>query len=358
MAQIDEILKIAKERGASDLHLCPGLAPLVRVNGELIPLTEERLARDGLQLMLFDLADAPARARFEQTREAEFTYEVPEVVRVRCNLYEQARGIAGALRLLPIGIPTPEELRLPGHVADLVLRPCGLVVVSGLPGSGRTSTLAALVDHVNRNLCCHIVTLEDPVEFRQPSRSSLVNQREVGRHTPGLAMGVRTALHGNADVVVTCEPRTVEDLEVLLDAATGTLVLTTLAASSAARAVARMLDTFPVEGQARAASLLADSLVAVLCQRLLPRADHSGRVLALEILAGTPTATTLIRERRTAQLDTLLRNTSEGGMQSMDEAVQVLVRSGVVAADDAAARPTDSEPPGTEVSDTGMSAAA
>ena len=213
MAQIDDILKLAQERGASDLHLSPNTAPMARVNGEIVPLTDQRISRDALQLMLFEIAEPAARVRFEQAKEVGFAYELQGVLRVRCSLYEQLRGIAGAFRLLPAGIPSLDDLGLPRSVGDLVTQPCGLVVVCGPAGSGRSSTLAALVDHVNRRLCCHIVTLEDPIEFKHACHSSLVDQREIGRHTPGLAQGVHAALHEDADVIATGEPQGAEEME-------------------------------------------------------------------------------------------------------------------------------------------------
>jgi twitching motility protein PilT len=339
MAQIDDILRLAQERGASDLHLSPNAAPMARVNGEVVPLADERISRDALQLMLFEIAEPTTRARFEQTKEAGFAYELPNVVRVRCSLYEQSRGMSAAFRLLPSGVPSIADLGLPGGAGELVTRPRGLVVVCGPAGSGRSSTLAALVDHVNRTRCCHIVTLEDPIEFKHTCHSSLVDQREIGRHTLGLARGVRAALHEDTDVIATGEPPDSEAMEAVLNAAAGRLMLLTLTAASATHAVDTMIDVFPAERRPRAATMLAESLVAVLHQRLLPRVDRPGRVLALELLLGTPATAALIREQRTAQLDTLLRNSARDGMQCMDDAVLALERDGIVAAGGASARP-------------------
>lgn len=358
MAQIDDILRLAQARGASDLHLSPNAAPLARVNGEVVPLTDERISRDALQLMLFEIAEPAARARFEQTKELGFAYELPNVVRVRCSLYEQARGMAGAFRLLPAGIPSLDDLGLPTRLGALVSGPRGLLVVSGPAGSGRSSTLAALVDHVNRTRCCHIVTLEDPIEFRHACHSSLVDQREIGRHTPGLARGVRAALHEDADVIAAGEPQDAETMETVLNAASGRLVLLTLTAASAAHAVDAMIAVFPAERRPRVATMLAESLVAVLRQRLLPRADRPGRALALELLLGTPAAAALIREQRTAQLDTLLRNSARDGMQCMDDAVLALERDGIVAAGDAAAGTAGWAPRSAATGNEGLSEAA
>jgi twitching motility protein PilT len=358
MAQIDDILRLAQERGASDLHLCPNAAPMARVNGEVVPLAEERISRDALQLMLFEIAEPATRARFEQTKEAGFAYELANVVRVRCSLYEQSRGMSGAFRLLPAGVPSIAGLGLPRSTGELMTRPRGLVVVCGPVGSGRSSTLAALVDHVNRTRCCHIVTLEDPIEFKHTCHSSLVDQRELGRHTLGLARGVRAALHEDTDIIATGEPPDAEAMEAVLNAASGRLVLVTLTASSAAHAVDAMIDVFPAERRPRVATMLAESLVAVLRQRLLPRADHAGRVLALELLLGTPAAATLIREQRTAQLDTLLRNSARDGMQCMDDAVLALERDGIVAAGSADARTAGPAPQSAAAGDQELSEAA
>ena len=305
MAQIDDLLKLAVERGASDLHLSPGSPALARLNGAIVPLGTEPLARDALQLMLLEIADPGARARFEKTSEADFAYELPGVIRARCSLYEQARGIGGALRLLPLEIPSCHELGLPPEAVDLVDRPFGLVILSGPPGSGRTCTEAALVDALNRTECRHIVTLEAPIEFRHASRKSLVDQREIGRHTPTLAQGLRAALHADADVMAVCEPRTTEAIELALEAASGRLVLLTWTATSAARALGGLLAGFSGEARARVAALIAETLVAVLGHRLVPRADGPGRTLALELLVGTPEVAALVREQRIAELDAL-----------------------------------------------------
>jgi twitching motility protein PilT len=336
MAQIDEILKLAHERGASDLHLSPGSPPMVRLNGEVVPLADERLPRDGLQLMLLEIADAAARDRFEQTRETDFAYELAGVVRARCSLFEQSRGVAGALRLLPLAIPSCEDLGLPGDIVNLVQRPLGLVVISGPPGSGRSNTVAALVEYVNQRQCRHVITLEAPIEFRHASRNSLVDQRQIGHHTPSLAQGLRAALRADADLIAACEPRDPEALELALDAASGRLVFLCWTASSAVRTVSGMLVAFSDDRRERAAALLAESLAGVLCHRLLPRADRSGRVLALEVLAGTPSVTPLIREQRMAPLEALLQSSASPGMQSMDAAVRALVQAGMVTEQDAA----------------------
>jgi len=330
MAQIDDLIRQARQRGASDLHLCPNAVPMARVDGEVVPLGDQRISRDALHLMLFEIADAAVQARFEQTREAGLAYELAGVARVRGHLYEQARGTAGAFRLLSAGIPSLEGLGLPPRVGELVTRPCGLILVSGPAGSGRSTTLAALVDHVNRTLCCHIVTLEDPIEFKHACHCSLVDQREVGRHTPSLARGLRAALRADADVIAAAEPSGAEALEAILEAAASRLVLATVTAADAASAVEAVLDGAPDEARGRAAGRLAAALVAVMHHRLLRRADRPGRVLALELLLGTPAVAALIREQRTAQLDTLLRNGAKDGMQCMDDAVRALQEAGIV----------------------------
>jgi twitching motility protein PilT len=337
MARIDEILKLVMEQGASDLHLTTGSPPMVRLHGDLVPIPYEPMPKDVLQLLLFEIMDAPIRARFDQVKDVDFAYEVPGVVRVRCNIYEQARGVAGAFRILPSQILTLEQLGLPTHLADLLDMPRGLIVVTGPPGTGKSSTLAALVDQINRTRRKHILTIEDPIEFRHHNRESLVTQREVGRNTPSFAQALRGALREDPDVIMVGEMRDLETMSLAITAAaTGQLVFATLHTMSAAQTVDRILDSFQDDRQTQVRLMLAESLKAVLAQRLLKRADGHGRALALEILIGTPAAASLIRERKTFQLGSIIQTGRRDGMQTMDDAVIALVRAGAVTPEDAA----------------------
>jgi twitching motility protein PilT len=337
MAKIDAILKLVKQQGASDLHLTTGSPPMVRINGEIVPIPYEQLTPEVIRVLLFELMDPELRARFDRERDVDFSYDVPGVLRLRCNIYEQSRGLAGAFRLLSNSILTLEQLGLPAHVARFVELQRGLVLVTGPPGTGKSSTLAAMVDHINRTQPKHILTLEDPIEFRHQNLRSLVTQREVERHTPSFAQGLKAALREDPDVILVGEMRDPETIALAISAAaTGQLVLGTLATMSAAQTVDRILDSFDGERQTQVRHMMAESLKAVLAQRLIRRANGTGRVLALEILSGTPTVAALIRDRKTFQLPSLIQTGRGEGMQSMDDALLTLVRGGVVTAEDAA----------------------
>ena len=337
MARIDAILKAVKEQGASDLHLTTGSPPMVRVHGELTAISDEALTRETCELLLFEIMDAAVRARFDQAKDVDFSYEVPGVVRARCNLFEQSHGPAGAFRILPGEILSLEQLGLPASLTRLTELQRGLIVVTGPPGSGKSSTLAALVDHINRTQKKHILTIEDPIEYRHANRQCLVTQREVGRNTPSFARALHGALRADPDVIMVGEMRDVETMALAMTAAaTGQLVFATLHTMSAPQTVDRILDSFDGERQSQARLMLSESLKGVLAQRLLRRADGRGRVLALEVLVGTPAVASLIREKKTFQLGSVIQTGRREGMQTMDEALLQLVRDGVVAAEEAA----------------------
>jgi twitching motility protein PilT len=331
MARIDAIFKLVREQGASDLHMTTGAPPMVRINGEITPIPYEELTREVNELLLFEIMDPAVRARYEDAKDVDFSYEVPGVMRVRCNIYEQSQGVAGAFRMLPNQIPTLEQLGLPDPVQALTELPRGLVVVTGPPGSGKSSTLAALLDRLNRTRRRHILTIEDPIEFRHQNRGSLVTQREVGRNTPSFAQALRGALREDPDVIMVGEMRDPETMALTLSAAaTGQLVFATLHTMSATQTVDRILDSFDGERQAQVRLMLAESLKGVLAQRLLPRADGRGRALAVEILLGNGAVASLIRDRKTFQLATVMQTGRREGMRSMDDAVMALVRGGTV----------------------------
>ena len=344
MARIDAILNLVKEQGASDLHMSAGSPPIVRINGEMMPVPYERLTPEISELLLFEIMDPKTRARYDTDKDVDFSYEIPGVVRVRCNIYEQSRGVAGAFRILPNGVPTFEQLGLPESVTKLAELQRGLVVVTGPPGTGKSSTLAALVNHINRTQRKHILTLEDPIEFRHENQQSLVTQREIGRNTPSFVQGLHGALREDPDVIMVGELRDAETMALALTAAsTGQLVFATLHTMSAAQTVDRILDSFEGERQAQVRLMLSESLKAVLAQRLIRRKDGTQRALALEILVSTQPVQALIREKKTFQLASVIQTGRKDGMQAMDESVLNLVRTGAIDPADAAPHLSDRE---------------
>jgi len=337
MARLDAILRLVQEQGASDLHMTTGAPPMVRINGEITPIPYEELTREINEMLLYEIMDPATRARFEENKDVDFSYEVPGVVRVRCNIYEQSKGVAGAFRILPSQILSFDQLGLPPGVTKLTEMGRGLVLVTGPPGTGKSSTLAALIDHINRSQKKHILTIEDPIEFRHVNQQCLITQREVGRNTPSFAKALHAALREDPDVIMLGEMRDVETMSLAMTAAaTGQLVFATLHTMSATQTVDRILDSFDGERQAQARLMLSESLRGVLAQRLLRRADGRGRALALEVLVGTPAVSALVREKKTFQLASVIQTGRKDGMQSMDEALFQLVRDGVVSPTDAA----------------------
>jgi twitching motility protein PilT len=337
MARIDAILKLVKQQGASDLHLTTGSPPMVRINGQIVPVPYEELTADVIQVLLYELMDPELRARYERDKDVDFSYEVPGALRLRCNIYEQSRGMAGAFRLLPNQIMTVEQLGLPAHISRFAELQRGLVLVTGPPGSGKSSTLAAMIDHINRTQAKHVLTLEDPIEYRHANRKSLITQREIARNTPTFAQGLKAALREDPDVILVGEMRDAETMALAITAAaTGQLVLGTLHTMSASQTVDRILDSFDGERQTQVRLMLAESLKCVLAQRLIRRADDAGRVLALEILSATTAVASLIREKKTFQLPSVIQTGKKEGMQTMDESILALARSGAVSQEDAA----------------------
>jgi len=335
--RIDSILQLVQAQGASDLHLVSGSSPMLRLHGDLQPIEYAPLTSDVIVGLLAEIMTDDQLMRYQALEEVDFAYEVPGVVRLRCNVYQQARGMAAAFRLLPTRILTVEQLGLPPSVLRFAELNRGLVVVTGPPGSGKSTTLAAIVDHINRTRRKHVITLEAPIEYVHQNHSCLMNQREVGRNTRSFSDALRAALREDPDVILVGEMRDRESLALAISAAeTGQLVLGSLHTQSAVATVDRILDAFPVEQQSQVRAQLAESLKGVVAQRLVKRADGRGRSATVEILFGTPAVSSVIREKKTFQLPSVMRSSRNEGMQTFEDSLLSLVRAGIVSPEEAA----------------------
>ena len=343
MAQIDVLLERALASGASDLHLRTGAPPLLRVHGHLQPLPEADNP-DGYEAALLAILTESQRQLFEARSDLDFAYEIPEVGRFRVNFLRQHKGVGAVFRLLPSRIRTLEELGLPQVVYSLVRLEQGLVLVTGPTGSGKSSTLAAIIDHINQESDKHIVTIEDPLEFIHPSKKSLVTQREVGAHTMSFAAALRAVLREDPDIILLGELRDLETISLAITAAeTGHLVFGTLHTRTAASTVDRLIDVFPSDQQTQIRTMLAETLKGVIAQQLLVRVDGQGRVIAVEILVGTTALANVIREGKTYQIPSLIQTGRREGMQTMDQAILELLRSKQITPQEAYRKAIDKE---------------
>jgi len=334
--RIDSILQLVQAQGASDLHLVSGSPPMLRIHGDLNPIEYEPLTSEVIVGLLAEIMTDEQLERYQALEEVDFAYEVPQVVRLRCNVYQQANGMAAAFRLLPTRILTVEQLGLPPQVLRFAEMNRGLVVVTGPPGSGKSTTLAAIVDHINRTRKKHVITMEDPIEYVHRNASCLMNQREIGRNSRSFADALRASLREDPNVILVGEMRDHESLALAISAAeTGQLVLGSLHTQSALATVDRILDAFPSDQQNQVRSQLSESLKGIVAQRLLKRADGRGRVAAIEILFGTPAVANLIREKKTFQLASVMQTSKKDGMLLFEDSVLGLVRQGIVSAEDA-----------------------
>jgi twitching motility protein PilT len=336
MAKLDAFFKLMVDQGASDLHLVSGSQPILRVSGELQRVRYAVLESDDLKKMLYEVAPEYKIKQFEETGDVDFAYEIPGLARYRANYFVQKYGVAAVFRQIPDTILTVEQLGLPSVLNKLPLYPKGLVLVTGPTGSGKSTTLAALVDYANTHRKDHILTIEDPVEFVHKSRNCIVNHREVGLHTRSFSAALRAALREDPDIIMVGEMRDLETIALAVEAAsTGHLVFGTLHTQSAAKTVDRIIDVFPHEQQEQIRATLADSLQAVVAQTLFKRRDKRGRCAALEILIATPAVRNLIRDGKTFQIPTVLQTGKKFGMQSLDDAILDHLEKGRINPEDA-----------------------
>ncbi|MGD9878301.1 type IV pilus twitching motility protein PilT [Desulfococcus sp.] len=336
MARIDAFFKLMNDQGASDLHLVSGQPPALRLRGDIERVKYKILDNDELKAMLYEIAPEDKIKVFEETGDIDFGYEIPGLARYRANFFMQKNGCGAVFREIPSTILTVEKLGLPPVIAKLANLPRGLVLVTGPTGSGKSTTLAAIIDEANRTRKDHIITIEDPIEFVHASQKCIVNHREVGNHTRSFSAALRGALREDPDIILVGELRDLETISLAIEAAsTGHLVFGTLHTSSAAKTVDRAIEVFPAAQQAQIRSTLADGIRAVVAQTLFKRIDIKGRVAALEILIATPAVRNLVRENKTYQINSMIQTGKKYGMRLLDDAVMELLEKGWISPDDA-----------------------
>lgn len=334
---IDDLLRVMLERGGSDLHIAVGSAPGVRQRGELLPIENMRplSPRDTMEMIL-GLLSEEQRRRFETELELDFAYSIPGVSRFRANVFQQRNSMGAVFRVIPIKIPTLEDLGLPKVCTYLAERPRGLVLVTGPTGSGKSTTLAAMVDHINETRALHIMTMEDPIEFMHRNKKSFVNQREIGEDTHSFASALKRVLRQDPDVILVGEMRDLETISSAITAAeTGHLVLATLHTTGGPETVDRVIDVFPPHQQQQVRMQLSNSLEGVLSQVLLQSSDGRGRLMAMEIMLGVPAIQNLIREGKTHQMETIIQGGATLGMQTLDQSLKNLLTAGKVTFEEA-----------------------
>jgi twitching motility protein PilT len=342
MAKIDAFFKLMNDQGASDLHLVTGQQPALRLQGEIERVKYKVLEEDDLKAMLYEIAPEDKVKTFEETGDIDFGYEIPGLARYRANFFMQKYGVAAVFRQIPEEILTADQLGLPPVIPKLASLPRGLVVVTGPTGSGKSTTLAAIVDTANKTRKDHIITVEDPVEFVHRSQACIVNHREVGLHTKPFSAALKGALREDPDIILVGEMRDLETIALAIEAAsTGHLVFGTLHTSSAAKTVDRIIEVFPSTEQAQIRSTLADGLRAVIAQVLFKRVDKKGRCAAMEILIATPAVRNLIREGKTHQINSSVQTGKKYGMQLLDDAIMDLLNKGWIDPDEAYAKSND-----------------
>ncbi len=332
---IAQLLAFSVKNNASDLHLSAGVPPMIRVDGDVKRINMPALSHKEVHSMIYDIMNDKQRKDFEEFFETDFSFEIPKLARFRVNAFNQARGAGAVFRTIPSEILSLEDLGAPQIFKDISMYPRGIVLVTGPTGSGKSTTLAAMVDYINDNKPDHILTIEDPIEFVHESKKSLINQREVHRDTMGFAEALRSALREDPDVILVGEMRDLETIRLALTAAeTGHLVFGTLHTSSAAKTIDRVVDVFPAAEKEMVRSMLSESLRSVISQTLMKRIG-GGRIAAHEIMIGTPAIRNLIREGKIAQMYSAIQTGQSAGMQTLDQNLSDLMRKGVITKEEA-----------------------
>ncbi|WP_321276082.1 type IV pilus twitching motility protein PilT [Thiomicrorhabdus indica] len=330
---ITQLLEFGVQQGASDLHLSSEQPPILRINGDIQRIDAPAIDGEELQKMIYDVMSDNQRRDFETNLEADFSFELPNIARFRVNVFMQNRGIGGVFRTIPSNVLTLEQLNAPEIFKDISSLPRGIVLVTGPTGSGKSTTLAAMIDYINDNFSSHILTIEDPIEFVHTPKRALINQREVHRDTKSFENSLRSALREDPDVILVGEMRDLETIRLALTAAeTGHLVFGTLHTSSAAKTIDRVIDVFPAEEKEMVRSMLSESIKAVISQTLLKKST-GGRVAAHEIMLSNNAIRNLIREAKIAQMYSVIQTANAQGMQTLDQNLLELVQDGTITAE-------------------------
>jgi len=336
---ITELLAFTVKNKASDLHISAGLPPMIRVHGDVRRINLPALVHKDVHGMVYDIMNDSQRKQYEEFFETDFSFEIPNLARFRVNAFNQNRGAAAVFRVIPSKVMTLEELNCPKIFKEIANQPRGIVLVTGPTGSGKSTTLAAMVDYVNETEYGHILTIEDPIEFVHESKRCLINQREVARDTQSFNAALRSSLREDPDVILVGEMRDLETIRLALTAAeTGHLVFGTLHTSSAAKTIDRIVDVFPATEKDMVRAMMSESLRAVISQTLLKTKDGTGRVAAHEIMIGTPAIRNLIRENKVAQMYSAIQTGQNIGMQTLDQCLADMVRRNIVSSAEARLR--------------------
>ncbi|MGQ9830840.1 MAG: type IV pilus twitching motility protein PilT [Thermochromatium sp.] len=335
---IAELLAFSVKNNASDLHLSAGLPPLIRIDGDIRRINVPPLEHRTVHSLIYDIMNDKQRKNYEEFLETDFSFEIPGLARFRVNAFNQRRGAAAVFRTIPSKVLSLEEIKAPKSFKDIINVPRGLVLVTGPTGAGKSTTLAAMIDHINDNEYAHILTIEDPIEFVHVSKKCLVNQREVHRDTLGFSEALRSALREDPDIILVGEMRDLETIRLALTAAeTGHLVFGTLHTTSAAKTIDRIIDVFPAAEKDMVRAMLSESLRAVIAQTLVKKVG-GGRIAAHEIMIGTPAIRNLIREAKVAQMYSAIQTGQAHGMQTLDQNLKDLVAQGLITRADARAK--------------------